>query len=493
MICAVIKGPSKEEIKAQLELAKLDADLIELRIDHFDAIDLDFLLELRTLFFIPMIFTLRSQSQGGNYKKTESERRKEIEDLANLEPEYFDLESDLPETFIQNIKHNHPKIKIILSYHNFKETPDLEKIYNQMAQIKADYYKIAVMAHSSLDTLRLLKWVREKDNVIALAMGAEGEISRILAPIYGIPWTYAFIEQKQQTAEGQASVQLLRDRYNYHHLSPKTAVYALIGDPVDLSISDITHNQLFNYCSWDAIYIKIKIKIAEVKEFVKLAKNLNIKGISITMPLKEVIIPYLDEVEKDGKEIGAINTLILEKGVYKGFNTDGKGVIEAIEHVKPLLGMEISIIGAGGAAKAIAFEAINKGAMVTIINRDKDKAIQISKKWDCKALGLEEAKTMGITYDLLINSTPLDTPDLIPFIQPHKILMEVKTRPKETLFLREGAKKECVLIYGYQMFVGQAIGQFKRWFSNKTFCEDWEAWFEEQVIKLLTTETEKVS
>lgn len=485
MLCAVIKGPSKAEIKHQLTQAKLEADLVELRFDHFDEIDPDFIQEMRTLCFLPMIFTLRSQSQGGNYKKTEGKRLEEIEKLALLKPDYLDLEYDLPDDFIKKIHKEFPRIKIILSYHDYSGTPsDIEQIYQGMAQKEAIYYKIAAMAHSSLDTLRLLKWAKQKKNVIAIAMGKEGEVSRVLAPVFGTPWTYAFIEEKQKTAEGQISIKILRDRYNYHHLNGSTAIYCLIGDPVSSSISDVTHNQLFAFCDLNAVYLKIKVASAELEEFLELAKELEFRGISVTMPLKELVLTYLDEIDLDSEKIGAVNTLVLENKKYKGFNTDGIGAVEAIEYVKPLLGSQILILGAGGAAKAIAHEALKKGAEVVFLNRDQEKAVKLARKWHCKAIGIDNEKEWR-GYDVLINATPMDTPPFSSFIHPHTIVMDVKTKPKETLFLKEAAMKDCILIYGYQMFLHQAIGQFNLWFSNTKLRKGWEARLEERVIKTL--------
>lgn len=460
MICAVIKGPTKQAIKNQLAQAKQEADLVELRIDAFKEIDLDFLTELRKNFSLPMIFTLRSQ-------KSEAERQVWLEKLAALQPEYLDLDYDLPKKFIKKIALAYPKIKIILSYHNFKEVPDLEKLYQKMAQTQAHYYKIAVTPQSSIDTLKLLKWVREKEQkVIAIAMGSKGEISRILAPLFGIPITYAFLDANQQTAEGQFAVETLRERYHYNRLSRKTALYALIGDPVTLSISDVTHNQVFKYYNWDAVYVKIQISSEELGPFIQLAKALLIQGISVTMPLKEAIIPHLDLIDPMAKEIGAVNTLILNKGKYKGTNTDGAGALNAIQQVKPIAGLKIAIIGAGGAAKAIGYEAIQRGATVLFINRTRERALRLAKQWSCEALSLDEALSSDPTYDVLVNTLPVDIPQAIQLIHPKKLIMDIRTRPKETLFLQAAKRKHCPVIYGSQMFIEQALGQFHTWDKN---------------------------
>jgi len=489
MICVAIKGPSFSEIRQQIEKAGPNADLIELRLDGFTNLNLDELKSLRSEYSIPMIFTLRSQSQGGNYLKSEEQRLADIRELAKLDPEYLDIENDVFPDFIHEISSQHPKIKIILSYHNFNEIPkDLNEIYRKMQKSPAHYYKIAVTPSNCLDTIKFMSWSKKHKGLIAICMGAQGQINRILGPAVGCPITYAAISENLQSAPGQLSAETLIQKYHHRKLNPGTAIYGLIGDPVDKSISDTTHNALIAEWDLDAVYVKIQIRVEELEEFLEHAKQLPFAGLSVTMPLKEHVLPYLDTIDPKALEIGAVNTLLFEKGKIFGYNTDGIGALNAIERVAKVKGKNMVIIGAGGATKAIAFEALQRGARVTIVNRDADKAAKVAQQLGCESKGLdrfEECSKEG--YDIIINGTPVEMPISADDLLPHTIAMDIKTRAMETAFLKHAKEKNCRIVYGYEMFVEQAAGQFQLWFDDKIDLEKSREFLKHQAEQCLQT------
>lgn len=469
MICVVIKGPTFEEAHQQISKAVAYADLVELRLDCFKSLDLAALKILRSHFSIPMIFTLRSQIQGGNYAQSEEQRLADIHRLIELEPEYLDLESHVSACFIAEISSQYPEIKLVLSYHNFIETPeDLERIYQEMQKIPASLYKVAVTAKNCLDALRFVCWAKKSDDkLIAISMGSYGQLSRILGPLMRCPITYAALEEDQKSAPGQLSAKTLIERYHHHSLNLHTALYGLIGDPVDQSISDETHNSLITAYGIDAIYVKIQVNPSELSDFLQLAKQLPFHGLSVTMPLKEQILPFLDDIDPQALDIGAVNTLLFEEGKIFGFNTDGIGALNAIESEYQVKDKRIVIIGAGGATKAIAYEAHRRGGLVTIVNRDEKKAFQVAEGLHCIGKGLDYMATCAETgYDILINCTPSALPIASDYILPQTIVMDITTKPKETAFLKLAMEKDCPIIYGYRMFIEQALGQFNLWFKN---------------------------
>lgn len=462
MICLVIKGPTFADAQQQILKAVANgADLVELRLDNFASLDLTALKKLRADFRIPMIFTLRSELQGGSYQKSEESRLKAILKLAKLKPEYIDLEYHVPSDFSKEIA-KHPEIKLILSYHNFQKTPEnLEGLYQEIKKIPAHFYKIAVMPHSSTDALRLICWAKQFKNLIAISMGANGQISRILAPVMHSPFTYASLDESLSTAPGQLSPQTLIEKYRYRSITPKTKIFGLIGDPVDKSISDDTHNELMSQLSLDAVYLKMQVPPAELAGFIQYAKKLPFSGLSVTMPLKEQILALLDEIDPKAKAIGAVNTLVFKEGKIFGFNTDGMGALNAIEESMPVKGKRIIFLGAGGAAKAIAYEAKQRGGLVTVLNRDKARVLALAQQLGCAGGGLNE---MPDAYDLLINCTPAMPIDP-KYILPSATAMDIVTKPKQTEFLKHAQEKGCKIIYGYQMFIAQAIEQFHLWLN----------------------------
>lgn len=470
MICAVINGPSLTEAQQQISQALTYADLVELRLDLFEFLDLPSLKRLRHAFSLPMIFTLRSTQQGGKYNGTEEQRLTAILSLASLNPDYIDLESDIPSPDVQKIATHSPKSKIILSHHLFTNTPDdLEALYQKMQKTPADLYKIAVRANSSIDTFRLLHWTKNSPKkIIAVAMGPSGQATRILGPIFGSYLTYACLNEQQQTAPGQLTAQELKEKYGYHALKPSTAIYGLIGDPVSRSIGDTTHNAIIQENHLDAVYIKIPVTPQELPEFINMAKKLPFKGLSVTMPLKEHLLPYLDHIDPAALTIGAANTILFKNGQTYGYNTDSTGALNAIEQNLPVKGKHLVILGAGGAAKAIIHEATQRGAKVTILNRHPEKAQPIADRYGCQAHPLNHITQLyQQSYDLIINCTPVGNPIDEAYILPTAWAMDITTLPHETPFLIAAKSKGCRLIHGYRMFIEQAIGQFHLWFPNQ--------------------------
>lgn len=426
MISVVIKGPSLKEAEEQIEKALPYADLVELRLDCFHTLDIE---SLRKKFSIPMIFK---------------------NELAHLKPEYIDLEEGS-----QNI----PKgINLIISYHNFNETPvDLDAIYKRMQKTPAQIYKIAVMANNTLDALRLMIFAKSKKNLIAISMGPYGQISRILGPIIGTPITYACLDEP--IAPGQVPAKTLIEQYGYRKLNPDTAIYGLIGHPVDKSISAITHNKVFK--DHNAVYVKMSVLPEELPQFLELAKLLPFKGLSVTMPLKEHVASLVDRVEFE--EIQAVNTVVFENDKLIGFNTDGVGALNAIEKHMLVKDKQLVVIGAGGSAKAIAAEAKKRGAYLIIINRNKEKAMQLARQLDCKGKGLDE---LTGPYDILINCTSSPMPISQDAIFQNALVMDINTLPKNTEFLKKAKEKGCRTISGYHMFIEQALLQFEIWFKQ---------------------------
>lgn len=475
MLCVVIKGPSYDEVRRQLAQVSPYTDIVELRLELFSSLDTDQLKKIRSEFPMPMIFTLRSSSQGGSYKGTENERLQELQKLAGLKPEYLDVEFHVPADIIAAIALENPEVKLIVSHHDFDGTPDdLDALYAAMQKIPAWGYKIAVAAHNALDAMRLMCWAKDiQGNKIILAMGEHGQVTRLLSPVLQCAITYSCLDEGSLGAPGQIPAKLLLERFHFRTLGPQTAVYALIGDAVVQSISDLVHNRFFEAQGIDAVYVKIRLKAEELESFLKFAAQLPFKGFSVTMPLKEAVVACVNELSPEAKIIGAVNTLCRRNEKWEACNTDGKGALNAIEEQFSVKGAHAVIIGAGGAAKAIAYEAYQRGASITVINRHKQRAEQVASIVNGKAAGLEQMQAIAEEgYDLLINATPIDMPIEADAILPGSIVMDVKIKSEDSYFFQAAEKRGCHLIYGYQMFLEQAIGQYLFWFPDRFSAQE---------------------
>ena len=462
MLAAVITGPDLFSAKRQIKNA-LDADIIELRLDYLDSIALEKVKKLQVYWGKKVIFSLRRYQHGGKYFQHDKKMFFDLERLFSLEPTYFDLEHDIPLEFLQKMRNKYPKVEIIFSYHNFKNTPEnLSDLLNKMKNPYTKFYKIATFANSNVDSLKMLSFLKENkdNNVIGIPMGESGSFVRIISKIYNNKINYCYVDKIN--TEGQMSIDELINVYNFKDINESTEIYALLGDPVDQSLGHIYHNSIFKRQNKNVVYVKIKLKGHELPLFFSNIKNFPFKGLSITMPLKEKVVSFLDD---DLSKINSINTIHIKEGKFIGHNTDGIATLDAIERKIKIRDKKVLLIGAGGSAKAIAHEATKRKADLIIFNRDEAKAYELATSLRCRAYSLSKLKEiMREGYDVIINATPcsMDNISLVPkeYLIPGTIVMDIVTKPVDTMLLRDANEKGCIVLYGMEVFINQAKMQF---------------------------------
>lgn len=442
MLVGCIIGPSFEKAKSQIKKANLLCDGIELRLDFLEKLDLEKIQALRMLSKGFCIFT---------HPKIKPDF---LQKILNFHPDYLDLPWDFP----AKIPPSQPKI--IRSSHNFEKTPkNLEEITHQMPQ--ADFYKICTMAKSINDSLRMLDFVKKTKNLTGICMGEQGRMTRILGPVVGNVFDYVAIDEI--CAPGQFLVKELLQTYNYRLLNRKTKIYGLIGNPTSQSPSHQTHNAFFKENHLNAIYIKMQIFPNELKSFFPLAKKLGIKGLSVTIPYKEKLLFFLDHIEKEAKQIGAVNTLVFSENKIKGYNTDATAALDVIEKKMPVFQKKILLLGAGGAARAIAFEAKKRNASLFILSRTLVRAKNLGEKLQCPYGKMEDPPNFA--YDILINATPSPNPIELKYLLPKTLIMDINIKHEDTPFLKAAISLDCQVILGKEMFFQQAKKQFSYWFN----------------------------
>lgn len=478
-LCVVICGPTINEAREQVKKASARADILEFRIDQFHFANLGSIASIKDSTHLPVIFTLRKRSQGGEFSGDEQERLQMIKKLIALRPAYIDLEYDLRD-YYDEIMAMSPETKLICSYHDFEHNlKDFHSLLEIMRHGAVAIYKIAAIAYSTIDALRMLKFIRDTRKkgiqIVGISIGDYGLPTRVLGPIFGSAITYAAVSDNHKTAPGQLTVEELLQRYHYKKLNQETEIYGLLGDPVVKSPSHITHNYVLGKLGRNAVYVKFNVKPSDLHEFIEFSKKLNFRGLSVTMPLKEIVIRELGERSQDAIDIGAINTLKIKNKIVTGTNTDGVGALNAIENLIQVKGKRLVILGAGGAAKAIAWEAKQRGANIVILNRTVEKAVELASKLDGIAGGLDDFYNVCKEgYDILINCTSLGMfsekaqfPLDCSYMLHKRVVMDVIPGNKDTCFLQEARKKECQIIYGQEMLKHQAIKQAVAWYGDE--------------------------
>ncbi len=468
MLVAIIKGPHFSTAQKEVKEALPFADLLEIRLDTFSD-SLSSLDHFRRSLPLPVIFTLRKKSQGGECSLSASARILQIKRLMALKPDYFDIESDEGADLFSSLKEQHPHVQLIASYHDFQAMPkDLPSLLSSMPQKGVDIHKIAARAHSSLDGLFMLQFLKKaKGRVIGLAMGEKGQFVRILSFIFGNQMIYGYATRRGE--EGQVSLQELKETYRVGNLNRTTSIYALLTGNVERSRGHIFHNEMFHAHKKNAIYVKIAMQENELGPFLHAAQDLSFRGMSVTMPLKEEILPYLDRVDAEAKEIRAVNTLYLDQRRWVGMNVDGKGVLDAIEDNRHVGGKRFLVLGSGGFARAIIYEAIKRKARVSVAARNEKKRQEFSSYFHIPSFDLEgiDEQLQKEGYDILVNATPNGMkPEeevlLVHTYFPGSLIVE-GVNNAETLLLKEAQKRGVACICGQELFRKQALLQQKIW------------------------------
>jgi shikimate dehydrogenase len=254
-----------------------------------------------------------------------------------------------------------------------------------------------------------------------------------------------------------------------------TKTYAVIGDPIDHSLSPAIHNAAFGFLGINCTYIAYRIPKGELTYGVEALKKIQISGFNVTIPHKVDMIKFLDEVDENCKTIGATNTVVNENGFLKGYNTDMDGFLDPIKKRNiECKNSDVLLVGAGGAARAIVTgfskEKIRK---ITVANRTKERAYELIKF--ANNLGLESdysdlsnAGNIAGKYKFIVNATSVGlkgnaSPISTRAITKDSIVYDIVYMPVETELIEQSKKQGATIIYGWEMLLGQAMRSFEIW------------------------------
>ncbi len=391
-----------------------------------------------------------------------------LQKAIELGADYVDVEYDSINQIIRR-----GSSKIIISYHNFKETPqNISKIYYDICQHKPDIAKIVTYANDITDNIRIFELLRTASiPIISFCMGEMGYISRILTKKFGGFLTFASLEKGKESAPGQLTVDKLSRIYHFKNTNKDTRLYGIIGNPVSHSMSPTVHNASFLAKGLNNVYVPLKI--LNISTFIKECRKIEFHGFSVTIPHKESILPFLDDIDVSASKIGAINTIVKRDGKLVGYNTDCMAAVMDLEcgmkkNSEKLDNKRVSIIGAGGAARAIAFGLKEKGCDITIYNRTIEHAEKLSKDVNCRLERFENINKLNA--HILINTTSIGmfpdvdhTPVPKDVLKEGMIVFDVIYNPIETKLLTDAKERGCQTINGLSMFINQAAEQFRLW------------------------------
>jgi shikimate dehydrogenase len=281
------------------------------------------------------------------------------------------------------------------------------------------------------------------------------------------------------TAPGQPTARELLEVFRVRGISDGTQVMGLVGSATAHSISHHLHNAAFAALSLDAVYLPLEVHdlAAFVTRMVRTGTReleWNLRGLSITAPYKSDVIKYLDHIEPAAKEIGAVNTIVLNDGELHGYNTDAAGFIQPlIEKLGAVSGLRCAVIGSGGVARTVCWALKNKGALVTVFARSVERGRALADDFALEFELLNYRSMAG--FDVLVNSTSVGTKGISEAetvftadqLRGVGLAYDLVYNPRETRFLREAARAGCGTLGGLSMLLMQAKLQFCLWTNRE--------------------------
>lgn len=474
-ICIAITGANPSELFQKATNALQDSNFLEFRLDYLTD-PASALPTLKTFLAdhptATAIATCRRSSDGGRFEGKLLQELDILIQAAAAGCRIVDLPLQSAEALPPEalVRLRQTGAAILLSYHDFALTKDLEQVAQRAQRFEPDFIKIVPTAKHLSDNLLLIRFLEkmaDSTNIVGICMGDAGIISRVLGVRAGSAFTFAAASEGDETAPGQISARALLDTYRIDQVDAATKVYGVAGNPVLHSLSPIMLNTAFRRETINAVYLALQT--GKIQDLLKLVQEIPLQGFSVTMPLKTEILPFLEHTDPLTAKIGACNTVLrAQGGKLYGFNTDVVGIIRPLEkRLTSLKGVRTLVIGAGGVARAAVFGLRDKGAEVQILNRTPETAQKLARQAGAKVVKREQL--FKSEFDIVINATPVGmvgTKTVSPLTAEElrtKFVFDLVYSPLETPLLRLARQKDITVIAGIEMFVQQGARQFEIW------------------------------
>jgi 3-dehydroquinate dehydratase / shikimate dehydrogenase len=463
-LCVVVRETTTERAVAALAQAASLGDMVEIRADYIREPDIRALLRNKPC---PVLFTLRPRHEGGEYAGAEIDRLDSIIQAARAGADYVDVEFS---SFWQAILEKVPKEKVILSHHNFSETPSaLEGLVDSMAAAGAGVLKIACTAQRLGDNLVIRRALLHAQanglNLCALAMGRPGIPSRVLGPAWGSWMALARLPGEPGTADGQLSADEMIHVFRSREIGPETALYGVVGKPLGHSLSPLIHNAAFAARKQDSVMLPLEA--GSMDDFLEFCAAVSITGASVTLPYKQQACAISRSLSVEADSTGAVNTLVSRPSGWHGENSDVDGFIRPLMRRTHLAHKRAVVLGAGGAARSVVYALRAHDAEVCVVARDLQKAAGLADAFGARHAAWDQFRSLR--WDILVNATPVG---MYPEIDQSPVSSECLTgewvcdlvyNPASTRLLKEAARQGCRVIPGTEMFLGQAVKQQTLW------------------------------
>lgn len=468
--------------KQVLRQAKL-ADVLELRLDRIGNPGEEKLRALIRDARKPVIVACPGPEAFGHFAGSDDERIALLRTAARAGAAFVDVDVRL--SLELGEVRGDGKCHRIVSYHDTEATSDdLRGLLDEVERVlyEGDLVKLVAHAKTCADGLRMLRFVRERGGgLIGFCSGDAGSFTRILAPIFGSPFTYAApailpgMPEPPATAPGQIRVNDLRAQLPPTGLTESTAIFAVVGRPARHSWSPRVQGMALKAARLDAVFVALEPE--GFGEFLELASDENFRGFSVTAPFKTEAWERAARRDGASEATGAVNTLVREGEGWRGANTDVPAVGDVLERAFRLHGQtpgrpvsiaaaQTLVLGTGGGARAVLRAVRERGGSATVAGRSAERTKAIAADLGARACAWDEIPR--IEYDVLVHCTPVGSladpgrsPIPLEWIRRGTLVVDAVYRPLKTPLLQDAMKKECTPVPGGEWFVRQAQAQFR--------------------------------
>ena len=491
LICMTVTGTTLAEDVELVKKYEKYIDIVELRADYLNEDEQLQARKFPAMISHPCILTIRRDIDGGKYNSGEFSRTNLFARALAFADQnksknfaYVDFEEDYEIPSIQEAAQAFG-IRIIRSCHNMNGTVlNLKERCDKMRKTGLEIPKIAFKPDNLSDVVNMFKQGSEIDyEHIFCAMGPQGFPSRVLSAFSNSYLTFVSPQEviANTTTIGHIDPVTLNNVYNFKAINKGTRIFGITGWPLLKTSSPEIHNSGYKKQNLNAVYIPIRTP--EIVQAISFADKMGVGGLSVTIPHKEDVIPYLAEQSQEVVQIGACNTIVRGVNGWSGYNTDAPGFKRALEEFLgdyKIKRKKVAVIGAGGAAKAIIYALKQMGARVCIFNRTISTARAIAEKYGFEycALDPENVDILDEYSNLIVQTTsvgmttdkPVEHDDPIWFydFNGNEMLFDIVYKPEITPVMKRASIAGCKVCNGYKMLEYQAYEQYKL-FTGKDY------------------------
>jgi len=471
LVASLVERSIDQLAEASKAAYEAGADLVEIRLDHLESASDEMISMARKAVLGPAIATLRSSDEGGRSSLGRTARENKLRFVAGCDFEFVDLELDRDGALLSEIGEEEPRPVTIASKH-FRRPVGRAAVERALTRAcaAADIGKVAMPCDHAAHALMLaqvgLRFSRANRRFVLVGMGQQGQLTRVCAREIGSALAYACLPGRQ-AAPGQLDIAAQR-----RLLDDSKLLLGLLGHPVSHSVSKPMQEAAMERASLTGVYLPLDFPPEHLNRLaLRTLGRLGFAGVNVTIPHKAWAFRNSSRRGPAAAATGAANTLIFGKRTIAGENTDVYGFARLLEGKKDIThSTKVLLVGAGGAARAVAYVLRERGAKLTVTDKEMDRARRLARDFGARAVRLGQVRKEKVYFDLVINCTPMgmkgvsdESPVGPEFFDESNVLIDIVFNPPVTATMRLAGSKGARAYGGLEMLVQQGAESFRLW------------------------------